>query len=104
MFVLDLTPTPNQAISYVDDDGVLWALTFKVANKTMCVDIDRQNIPLLRGQRVVADCPIIPYRHLSESGNFIFMTENDELPWYENFGASCQLLYVSAAEIGLRDD
>ncbi|UVE47615.1 hypothetical protein KS461_10110 [Pseudomonas chlororaphis] len=65
----------------------------------MLADIYLNDAPLLMGQRLVAGTPLIPYRFLQGSGNFWFLTENDELPWWERFGVDQLLTYASAGEL-----
>ena len=44
---------------------------------------------------------VIPYQYMVDKlgGNFIFKTEDDNYPHYENFGSSCNLFFVTADEI-----
>jgi hypothetical protein len=63
-------------------DGARYSLTFKEATGCMVADVERDDVVLLYGVRVVAGSPIIPYGYL-EAGNFVLLTENDELPAWE---------------------
>lgn len=62
------------------------------------VDIIRNNIVIVSGMRAVAGTPLIPYSYL-ESGNFIFVTQNDEYPNWNYFGINQYLIYASQAEL-----
>lgn len=44
---------------------------------------------------------IIPYQYMQDmiGGNFIFRTENDNYPNYENFGKTCNLFFITADEL-----
>lgn len=44
---------------------------------------------------------LIPYKWIEErlGGNFIFETENNNYPNYENFGKTCNLYFLTADEI-----
>lgn len=64
----------------------------------MFADISRDGSVLLTGVRVLAGEPLIPYRYL-EDGNFIFITANDEMPFWSEFGNSQVLVYLSKEEI-----
>jgi len=99
---ISLLAAPNQAFS-VTIDGVLWELAIKVARGTMLVDVKRDGVDLVVGQRIVAEFPILPYRHLSHQGNFAILTRDGELPWWEEFGRSQSLIYLEPAEVGIDD-
>lgn len=98
MDLIELARVPNQSFS-VTLEGVRWDITIKQAREVMIVDISRDSIEILRGQRIVAGTPIIPYRYLQEDGNFLLLTDGDELPNWERFEVDQQLIYASAAEI-----
>lgn len=97
MNVIPLQATPNQSLT-VQLDGARYTLTFKEAAGCMVCDVSRDDADLLYGVRVVAGSPLIPYRYM-ESGNFVVMTENDELPAWESFDTTQSLVYVTADEL-----
>lgn len=45
--------------------------------------------------------PIIPFPYMVEivGGNFIFETQNDNYPNYENFGKTCKLYFLTMDEL-----
>lgn len=94
MQIIPLQAIPNQRFS-VEIGGVDWTFTLKVANQTMFCDIERDGEVLITGIRLVANTPIIPYRYLNQGINLIFLTENDALPWYEEFTKTQSLMYWS---------
>lgn len=49
-----------------------------------------------------ANQPVIPYRYMIDilGGNFVFKTENDYYPNYENFGDTCTLYFLTKDELG----
>ena len=99
MRTIPIQQTANQSLT-VTLDGNRWALTIKAANEMMCVDIDLNDTPILRGQRVVAGMPVIPYRRIAPNqGNFMFVTERDENPWWERFTVDQSLHYVTAEDL-----
>lgn len=99
MRTIPIQQTANQSLT-VTLDGNRWSLTIKAANEMMCVDIDLNDTPILRGQRVVAGMPVIPYRRIAPSqGNFMFVTERDENPWWERFTIDQSLHYVTAEDL-----
>lgn len=98
MRVIDIDQTPNQSFS-VTIDGNRWGLTIKQAVSSMFADVTLNDVYLLRGQILVAGTPIIPYERMQANGNFILLTENDEMPNWERFGVDQTLVYATADEI-----
>lgn len=98
MRLIDITATPNQSFS-VTLEGARWDFTIKQAVHCMVCDVTLDDTVILRGQRIVAGTPIIPYKYLQGSGNFVLLTENDELPFWDRFGVDQILVYATPAEI-----
>lgn len=99
---ISLSAVPNQTFS-TTINGVLWELAIKVAVGIMVADVKRDGVDLVLGQRIVADYPILPYRHLSLRGNFAILTRGGDLPWWEEFGRSQSMVYLEPAEVGIDD-
>jgi hypothetical protein len=98
-----LAAIPNQSLSIRLEDR-LYNLTLWATRGVMSADIERDGVFIVRGARIVAGTPLIPYRYL-ESGNFVMLTENEEYPDYALFGISQSLVYVTIAELeALRDE
>lgn len=98
MRIIDIDAVPNQSFS-VTLDGDRWDFVIKQARTSMFTDVTLNDVVILSGQRLVAGAPIIPYEHLQSHGNFIILTENDELPNWERFGMDQVMVYSTAAEI-----
>lgn len=98
MRVIDIDPVPNQSFS-VTIFGNRWDFVIKQAVSSMICDISLNEIEIISGQRIVSGTPLIPYEYLGSSGNFILLTENDEIPFWDQFGSTQQLIYASAQEI-----
>lgn len=98
MQIIDIAQVPSQSFS-VTIEGVRWDLLIKQANESMAMDVTADGIRLLSGQRVVAGTPVIPYPYLVDDGNFLIMTENDELPNWELFTVNQVLIYATFDEI-----
>lgn len=97
--VLPLESVPNQTFS-TRQNGVRYVLTIKETAGTMGVTIERDGEVLVRNHRAVAGKGLIPYRYLEdESGNFAFVTLDDEIPYYEFFNTTQRLLYFTPAEV-----
>lgn len=100
MRIIDIDPIPNQEFS-VTVDGNRWDFIIKEAVSSMICDLSLNDEVILSGARIVAGTPIIPYEYLRRHGNFIILTENDELPYWTQFGVNQQLIYASAEELSL---
>lgn len=94
---ISLQAIPNQAFSLTLGE-TRFAITLKEAVGVMVADVEIDGVVKLTGTRVLASEPIIPYAYLA-AGNFILLTENDELPTWRQFGLSQSLVYMSAAEL-----
>lgn len=89
----------NQSFS-IRLDNRRYDIIIKETNGVMSVSIARDNVQIVQGARIVAGFPLINYQY-QESGNFIFLTENEELPDYTKFKSTQTLLYASAAELAV---
>lgn len=98
MIRIPLEATPNQFLT-VYLEGSRYEITLKMCNGILSASITRDGQTLFNGLRVVAGVPLIPYSYL-ENGNFIFTTEDEELPVYTKFGSTQALYYLTMAEIG----
>lgn len=97
MQIIPIDAVPNQAFS-VRLDGVLYAFQIKEAHGVMAVDISRNNTYLVRGLMMKGETPLIPYRYMEE-GNFIITTDGEFEPYYDQFGVSQKLIYLTVAEV-----
>jgi len=97
MIEIALQTLPNQSFT-IQLENKLYDIAIKVVQNTMVVSLTRNNEIILSNMRVVAGQPVIPYKYL-ENGNFIFLTDDEELPFYTQFGISQRLLYVTIAEL-----
>lgn len=98
MQIIDITQVPNQSFT-ITLEGVRWDLTIKQAETSMLMDAVADGVSVVAGQRIVAGTPIIPYEYLAQDGNFLIMTENDELPNWERFEVDQVLIYAAFDEI-----
>lgn len=96
MRIVPLASAPAQAFT-LTIDGVRWGVAIKEARGVMCADISRNSEILLSGMRVLAGEVVIPYRYL-QTANFLFLTAQNELPNWRQFGVSQLLVYLSAGE------
>lgn len=97
MIDVSLQAVPNQNLS-IDLGGFPYDITVKEARGCMVLTLVRDNITILDGVRLVAGSPVIPARY-QEAGNFVLLTPDDALPYYDQFGISQFLVYLDAAEV-----
>lgn len=97
MIDVSLSAVPNQELSLQVED-VRYDLTVKEGNGCMVVSVVRNGETILQGARAVAGSLLIPAIY-QEAGNFIFETQDDALPYYDQFGTTQFLVYLTAAEL-----
>lgn len=98
MQTIPLSAIPNQSFT-VTFGSNRWAFTIKETLGVMVCDIALNDVSLLMGQRIVCGSPVIPYAYMQTNGNFWFVTENDELPYYDRFGIDQTFVYVEPGEL-----
>lgn len=94
---IPLQAIPNQSFS-ITLDGNQWNFTLKTTNGVIAVTLAENGITISENLRAVANTLIIPYRYL-ENGNFLFLTQNFQLPDYTQFGVTQLLVYLSPADL-----
>lgn len=99
MIDVDLSPSlANQLVS-IDLDGRYFEVRVKCLGTTMVADISRDGVLLVEGVRAVASVPLIPPYLEQGGGNFAFVCNTDDLPFYTSFGSSQFLVYLTADEL-----
>ena len=88
---------PNQSFS-ITLDGNLFQIALRETNGVVSASMIINGVDEIDNVRCVAGTPIIPSRY-QEAGNFLFLTQNGELPNYAKFNVSQILLYFTTAEI-----
>ena len=88
---------PNQSFSIILDNNT-WNFLIKTAGGATVVSLNLNNVDILDSAQAASGSFIIPSLY-QESGNFFFVTQNQELPVYTEFNVSQQLIYISAAEL-----
>lgn len=94
-----LQQLPSQQFTITLDNN-RFQLTPKLTNGQTSVSIDLNGSAILSNARAASCAPIIPEIY-QESGNFIFLTANEQLPNYQQFGLTQTLYYFSAAELAV---
>lgn len=94
---LTLAAVPDQSFTTVLQ-GITYTLRLFLMANVMCCDLDINGIRIISGVRLVAGAPIIPYDYL-QNGNFMVVTLNDEIPYYDQFNETQFLIYYTQAEL-----
>ncbi len=98
MIEITLQQIANQSFTFTADN-FRYEVTLKdIGSNLMIATVAIDDVIMISGARVLAGVPLLPFRHIEE-GNFIFITENEENPYYTNFGVSNTLVYASPAEL-----
>lgn len=95
--IIPIQSTPNQSLT-ITLDGNLWGLTIKTCNGVTAVSMTLNGNDLIDDLIAAACAPIIPAPY-QESGNFAFLTANNQLPNYKQFNVTQSLFYFSATEL-----
>lgn len=98
MQLITLQAIPNQSFS-IRLDGVQYQFQIVECNGVMAASVVQDGINSVLGQRLLPNYPVIPYRYLAQNGNFTVTTQNDDYPYYTQFGISQFLIYASISEI-----
>lgn len=93
-----LEKTANQEFNLTIDDRRYKISLREGENQMMLATIEIDGEIVIQGLRCLPSTPLLPYSY-TEWGNFIFVTENNEFPYWEKFGSSQRLLYVTRAEV-----
>jgi hypothetical protein len=88
---------PNQSFTVLLD-GNQWDVTLKTVGDATAVSLILNGTDVLQGARCVAGSFLIPSRY-EEAGNFFFVTQSRQLPYYTQFNVTQSLIYASAAEL-----
>ena len=99
MLVIPLSTTPNQTFSTrIGSD--FYNITIKFVINLMTVSVVRNGVILIENVRAMPDEVVIPYEHLEAgSGNFAFVTENNEYPIYTQFNITQYLVFADNEEL-----
>lgn len=94
---LPIQQLPNQSFT-ITLDGNLYEITLKTCNGITAVSITENGTDIL-DNGIAASCAQIISSQYNEAGNFMFLTANQQLPNYAQFGLTQSLFYFSASEL-----
>lgn len=99
MQIVPLQAIPNQQFQ-VTFESTLFNITLKTILDRIYATILINNVVVVSGVLCVPGFQILPSRYLEGvTGNFAFVTNNDEYPSSDQFGITQFLLYATAAEL-----
>lgn len=98
MQIVPLQAAPSQTFSFIDPDNNEWNIAVKLVSEQMAFSFTRNGTLLLENITAVAGYRIIPYDYL-EDGNFVMITQSQQVPDYNQFGLTQQLVFLTEAEI-----
>lgn len=98
MRAIPVVAIPSQTLT-VTIDNARYVLTLKVARGVLVCDISINDVVTVLGSRVLAGELLIPYEY-RETGNFLVLTVNQELPSYDQLGVTQTLVFLTPAELG----
>ena len=97
MIDVGIAALANQSLS-IQLDERFYEIELREANGVMSASITRDGVVLISNVRVTAGTPLLPYRY-QEAGNFIMTTDGEAIPYWDQFGVTQFLVYLSAAEL-----
>lgn len=97
MIDVGIATLANQALS-IQLDERFYEIELREANGVMSATITRDGITLVSNIRVTAGTPLLPYRY-QEAGNFIMTTDDEAIPYWDQFNVTQFLVYLSADEL-----
>ena len=97
MIDVGIAALANQSLS-IQLDERFYEIELREANGVMSASITRDGVVLISNVRVTAGTPLLPYRY-QEAGNFIMTTDGEALPYYDQFGVTQFLVYLTADEL-----
>lgn len=97
MITIPLTTEPRQSLSILLG-GLLHDISVVACEGFTAVSVARDGVDIITGHRAVAGQWVLPYRY-KEYGNFLFTTDNDDLPDTDKFGVTQFMVWFSPDEL-----
>lgn len=102
MLQIPLQAVPRQELTVTIDQN-RWLIRVVQVGEMMLCDFTLNEVVQIQGVRAVPAQRLLPYQYLQQraGGNFAFTTGgmNREIPWFENFGNTCFLVFATTEEI-----
>ena len=94
---IPISSVPSQSFPVTIDNN-LFVIGIRYTSGVMSVSISINGVDVIDNIRAVAGSPLIPSQY-QENGNFMFLTQNFQLPIYTQFNVSQSLIYLSPSEL-----
>lgn len=99
MIDIALQAIANQELS-IPLDGSRFVLTVKESQGAMVMTIARDDVVIVQNARMTGDNVIIPSEYQRVGmGNFFIGTQGEAIPFWDQFGLTQFLVYLTAAEV-----
>ena len=98
MIEIDLQQIPNQEFIRIVDN-VRYRICLRSFHNLTLADVYINDVAVKNGLRCAANEPLIPYKYLTEGGNFVFVCLNNDYPYYTKFGETQTLVYMTTEEM-----
>jgi hypothetical protein len=99
LIVIPLEAIPNQSFTFTINDD-FYKFTIKECNGVMACTIYINNNIIQSNTRMSSGYFLIPYIYIwNDFGNFVMVTNEDDYPYYTNFGVDQYLVYITTQEI-----
>jgi hypothetical protein len=99
MTTITLPEYPNSRFS-ASIDNKTYTITIRTFGDMTMFSIADENGAIYNGCRAITGQWLIPYKYLSQNGNFRFESEHsEEYPYYTGFNTDFKLVYYTADEV-----
>ena len=95
---IPLENIPNQGLE-TTIDNIDYSIQLRTIQVFTVADVYSNGKLICAGVRCVPGQALIPYKYLTQDGNFFFYCLNDDYPNYAYFGDTQKLVYLDDAEI-----
>lgn len=95
---LKLQPIPAQTLTYLDTSSNQWEIGVKLVELSLAFSFTLNGVLLIENVCAVSGFKLIPFEYLSTS-NFVLVTQNQQIPDYQQLGISQFLIALSADEV-----
>jgi len=97
--IVPIQSIPNEEFS-INLENVRYDIALKSTATSALATVSINDAMIIENVRAVGGTPLLPYEYMEGiGGNFIFDTPNQQIPYYENYGITQFLVYLTAAEM-----
>ena len=89
---------PNQQFEIMIN-GNTFEIGLRTVSEITYITVSVNGTKLVDGARCPPNVNLLNYSYLQTYGDFKFTSEDDEYPYYENFGKKCRLYFIPIEEL-----